>query len=205
MIFAGTVTWAARRYSSKKTKSEKPESSKPLLPVCVEHSSVERCAYASPAGISPGNTHQFALADFLNDPACSGRGYVRRLFAKISYCDANGSTYLTVEKGLWKDGSSNAYLGIGESKQLVLAIMDADGNALTVDHKVSENPYSEHYEEVYSPFQVALRGGPGSVLVRLTYSYEPESAFGAIPIAQGQAFRFKLIVGKQAQLEHVPD
>jgi hypothetical protein len=187
------------------TKPPEPSPPVPIAYIKVEGCVVENCSFQEPNRFLPGNTHQIAEVDFLNDAQSTNRGIVRLLHAKITYYDPSGKAYLSVEKGLWKDGSCLAYLGIGDSSRLILAIVDAEGNALAVDHKAEENPYAEHYEEAYSPFQTTLHNGPGRVSVRLSYTHEPEHWFGAIPVPQGQAFWFKLTVGKPLQLERVPE
>jgi hypothetical protein len=202
IIDVACLLWLAWLVVRREKKPPQPSAPTAIPYIKVEECVVQSCSYQQPSGLLPGTTHQTAEVDFLNDPQSTTRGFVRSLFAKITYYDSNGKAYLRVERGLWKDGSCGAYLGIGESKGLVLAIADSQGNAFAVDHKAGPNPYKENYEEAYFPFQVGLCSGPGRAFVRLSYSHEAESCFGAIPMPQGQAFYFKLTVGKQLQLEY---
>lgn len=203
-VIVGVVQHFALKIKAAKQPVKPEADPKPPEPPAylkVEGCIIRVCSFQEPNKLLPGTTHRAAKIDFLNDPQSPTRGYARSVFAKITYFDSDGKAYLNVERGMWNDGSCGVYLGIGDSKRLVLAIMRADGNAFTIDHEAGPNPYAEHYEVVYSPFQVPLRSGAGKVSVRLSYSYEPEHWFGAIPAPQGQLLWFTLTVGKLLQLK----
>jgi hypothetical protein len=138
--------------------------------------------------------------DIINDPQATHRSEIESVWAKVQYYNGTGELARTIDKALWINGWCNSDFVLGESRKLVIGILDEQ--LLAIDHKF------EGYEEGFPhfvPFRVELIGTFYKVVVTVTYAY-PTLYIDGHKDRNTQEFNLELTLKeKRLGLRHLPD
>lgn len=153
------------------------------------HVSIENCSLSGSLDVLLGQTHRVAVVSFLNDPHSAKPAKLTNVVARLTYYDSNGTSYYTIDNGLWKPSSSIQWeMRIGESASVVVAVQHATGKATAIGFQ----PYVP--DQPLEKYQTELRDGKGEVEITLShYLSQDERA--------NERFRFALNTGKHFSIE----
>lgn len=151
----------------------------------LTHLLIESLSLSPSYFVSPGNTHQFAIASFTVGQKFDQIGNV---VARILYSDSRHIAYREVDYALWKSNTAMPHeVHQSDTEAVILAIRDKDGNVSTIGHAFPPNADSYRY---------AASLNSGISYITVTLSYTPKEGKRTT-----QAFRFKLATNTEFLIE----